>query len=55
MSIIYDFLKKDRGTYKSSEISGKTGVEKAIVDKEIKELVKEGLVDSPKRCFYKAK
>ena len=31
-----------------------SGLEKADVDKAIKELKKEGLIDSPKRCFYAA-
>lgn len=29
-----------------------TGLEKTQVEKAIKELRKEGIVDSPKRCFY---
>jgi len=33
-------------------IMAATGLERADVDKAIKALRKEGLVDSPKRCFY---
>jgi len=31
-----------------------TGLERTDVDKAIKALRKEGIVDSPKRCFYAA-
>lgn len=37
---------------KSGEIATEAGLEKAVVDKAIKALVKEGKVESPKRCFY---
>lgn len=33
-------------------IMAATGLERADVDKAIKALRKDGLVDSPKRCFY---
>ncbi|MCL2169909.1 MAG: MarR family transcriptional regulator [Defluviitaleaceae bacterium] len=33
-------------------IMGATGLERADVDKAIKALRKDGVVDSPKRCFY---
>lgn len=39
---------------KSAEVAEASGVAKAEVDKAIKNLVKEGKVDSPKRCFYAA-
>jgi len=35
-------------------IMAATGLERADVDKAIKALRKEELVDSPKRCFYAA-
>ena len=54
MSEILDFMKKNNAAYKSSEISEQTGVDKKIVDKEIKLLMKEGKVHSPKRCYYQA-
>lgn len=54
MSIIFDFLKSDGGAFKSSEIASKTGVDKKEVDKEIKKLVKEGKIASPKKCYYQA-
>lgn len=40
---------------KATEIATETGIEKASVDKAIKALVKEGKVDSPKRCYYGVK
>ncbi|MCL2350374.1 MAG: MarR family transcriptional regulator [Defluviitaleaceae bacterium] len=35
-------------------IMAATGLERADVDKAIKALRKDGVVDSPKRCFYAA-
>ena len=55
MGQIMEFLKSENKAYKSGEIAEKTGIEKTEVDKEIKKLVKEGLVESPKRCYYQAK
>ena len=40
---------------KSAEVAEATGLPKAEVDKAIKNLVKEGKAESPKRCFYAAK
>lgn len=40
---------------KSAEIASESGLDKAAVDKAIKVLVKEGKVDSPKRCYYGVK
>jgi DNA-binding IscR family transcriptional regulator len=37
---------------KGAEIAEASGVDKKEVDKLIKKLVTEGLVDSPVRCFY---
>ena len=42
MSKIYEFLKTNKGSYKSSEIAEQTSIDKKEVDKEIKILVKEG-------------
>lgn len=39
---------------KAGDIATAAGVEKTAVDKAIKTLVKEGKVESPKRCFYAA-
>lgn len=48
-------LKEAGKPMKAGEIAEKTGQDKAAVDKAIKVLVKENLVDSPQRCFYRAK
>lgn len=49
-------LLKSRGVpMKAGEIAEAAGLPKTEVDKAIKCLVKEGRVESPKRCFYAAK
>lgn len=48
-------LKKSGVPMKSAEVAEATGLPKADVDKAIKNLVKEGKAESPKRCFYAAK
>ena len=39
---------------KTGEVAEATGIEKKEVEKIIKKLVKEGKVESPKRCYYAA-
>lgn len=39
---------------KAGDVASETGIDKSVVDKAIKALVKEGKVESPKRCFYAA-
>ena len=53
--IVLKTLKDSKEPLKSGEIAEKCGQDKNAVDKAIKVLVKENLVDSPKRCFYQAK
>jgi len=53
--IILKTLKESKEPLKSGEIAEKCGQDKNAVDKAIKVLVKEELVDSPKRCYYQAK
>ncbi len=48
-------LKKSDNPLKSGEIAEISGVDKKEVDKAIKVLKTEGLIESPKRCFYSAK
>ena len=55
MSEVLAFMQKEGKALKSGEISEKMGIDKKIVDKEIKNLKAEGKIDSPKRCFYQAK
>ena len=40
---------------KGGEIAEALGVDKKLVDKAIKDLKNEDLIESPKRCFYAAK
>jgi predicted transcriptional regulator len=53
--IVLKTLKESKIPMKAGEIAEKTGQDKAAVDKAIKVLVKDSLVESPQRCFYKAK
>jgi len=48
-------LKKSDNPLKSGEIAEISGVDKKEVDKAIKVLKTEGLIESPKRCFYSSK
>jgi Mn-dependent DtxR family transcriptional regulator len=48
-------LKKSGQPMKSGEIAEQAGADKKEVDKALKKLKEQGLVDSPKRCFYSAK
>ena len=40
---------------KAGEVVEKSGLDKKVVDKVIKELKEEGMIESPKRCYYSAK
>ncbi len=48
-------LKASPVALKAGEISEKSGVDKKEVDKVLKKLMTDGLVTSPKRCFYESK
>lgn len=50
--IVLDTLKKSSKPLKAGEIAQAAGLDKALVDKAIKELKKEEKINSPKRCFY---
>lgn len=52
---VFDVLKKSGVPMKAGEIAEAAGLPKTEVDKAIKNLVKEGRAESPKRCFYAAK
>jgi biotin operon repressor len=52
---VLDALKKADNPLKSGEIAELTGLEKKIVDKQIKTLKAEAAIESPKRCYYSAK
>ncbi len=47
-------LKAQGVPMKSGEVADAIGLPKADVDKAIKNLVKEGKAESPKRCYYTA-
>lgn len=46
---------KESGPLRPGEIAEKANIDKKEVDKAIKELKKEDLIESPKRCYYAAK
>lgn len=52
---VLDTLVKNGVPMKAGEIAAAAGIDKADVDKAIKALVKEGKVESPKRCYYAPK
>ena len=53
--IVLEFLKNDGNPRKTDEIAQSTGLDKKEVSKVITKLKKEGLVFSPKRCYYQVK
>jgi DNA-binding IscR family transcriptional regulator len=52
---VLDTIKKAGKPMKSAEIAQTTGIDKKEVDKSIKKLVAEGVLHSPKVCFYDVK
>jgi len=52
---VLNTLKKSDTPLKGGEIAEKSGLDKKDVDKAIKVLKFEGLIESPKRCFYSVK
>ena len=53
--IIIEAMKKAAKPLKAGEISELTGLDKKEVDKRMKQLQKENLIISPKRCFWQPK
>ncbi len=49
---ILEVMKNAGKPLKTQEIADMLGVDKKTVDKIIKKLKKEGLITSPKRCYY---
>jgi DNA-binding IclR family transcriptional regulator len=49
---VLDALKNAGKPMKAAELAEQTGLEKKEVDKAIKELKKEGVIESPKACYY---
>ncbi|MDR2833511.1 MAG: hypothetical protein LBV67_07345 [Streptococcaceae bacterium] len=50
--IVLEVLTKNAEPLKAGEIAEQGSIEKKEVDKAIKQLKAEGIVVSPKRCFY---
>lgn len=53
--IVLQALKNSDKPLKTQDIVEKTGLDKKEVEKAIKDLKNEGLIESPKRCYYQAK
>ncbi len=52
---VLETIKQAGKPMKSGEVAEASGVDKKEVDKSIKQLVAEGVLHSPKRCFYDVK
>jgi len=52
---VIDAMKQAKKELKTAEISELSGVNKKDVSKIIANLKKIGLIESPKRCYYKVK
>jgi DNA-binding MarR family transcriptional regulator len=55
IKIVLEKMKKADKPLKTGEIVELSGLDKNDVAKAIKVLKADGLIDSPKRCFYQAK
>ncbi len=53
--VVLEAMEKAGKELKTAEIAELSGVDKKEVSKIISVLKKEGLVESPKRCYYKVK
>lgn len=49
---VLEVLKNSKEPLKAGDIAELAGIDKAEIDKAIKELKKEEKITSPKRCFY---
>lgn len=54
-SDVLNVLKENQKPMKAAEIAEAAGLEKKDVDKAIKKLKTDDLIESPKRCYYQAK
>lgn len=52
---VLETLKSSEKPLKGGEIAEISGIDKKDVDKAIKQLKTDDLVESPKRCFYSVK
>ncbi|SHH40150.1 thioredoxin-dependent thiol peroxidase [Thermosipho atlanticus] len=55
VKLVLDVLKNEGKEMRPGEIAKKAGLDSKEVSKIIKKLKEEGKVESPKRCYYKAK
>ncbi len=53
--IVFKALKDTDVPLKAGEIARKTGLDKKEVDRAMKILKTENLIESPKRCFWQAR
>ncbi|WAM31964.1 HTH domain-containing protein [Caldicellulosiruptor naganoensis] len=53
--IVLQALKSSDQPLKIQDIVEKTGLDRKEIEKAIKDLKNEGLIESPKRCYYQAK
>lgn len=53
--LVLKTLNESKEPLKAKDIAEKINIDKKDVDKAIKQLKKEDLIQSPKRCFYAAK
>lgn len=53
--IILEVMKKEGKPMSAGQIVESTGLDKKIVDKEMKILKDENKIESPKRCFWQPK
>ncbi|MDX9790918.1 MAG: HTH domain-containing protein [Candidatus Kapaibacterium sp.] len=52
---ILDVMSKADKALSAGEITDLSGLDRKIVDKEIKKLKESGLIESPKRCYWQPK
>lgn len=52
---VWAYLSEEAEAKKAGEVAEALGVDKKDVDKAIKLLIKEERIESPKRCYYRAK
>ena len=54
-NIVLEVLKKEENPLNAGQITELSGLERKEVDKAMKALKDEGLIVSPKRCYWEAK
>jgi len=54
-NIVLEVLKKEESALNAGQITELSGLERKEVDKAMKALKDEGLIVSPKRCYWEAK